>query len=117
MESQGWCEWEYQGANQVVIFDFEYVPMEEHHAIRRAYRTGQDKRVFGYWLIVGGTFAESTQNRSVFKMQLQSRVVDQKNPLPWAQRKKTLRAWGGERWDGMLIGSTMRLYKRACSSC
>ncbi|RKU43598.1 hypothetical protein DL546_006307 [Coniochaeta pulveracea] len=79
-----------QGANRVVIFDFLYVPMEEQQAIGRAYRIGQQKPVFVYWLIVGGTFEESIQNRSVFKMQLQSRVIDKKNPLPWAQRNKTL---------------------------
>jgi SNF2 family DNA or RNA helicase len=79
-----------QGANRVVIFDFLYVPMEEQQAIGRAYRIGQEKPVFVYWLIVGGTFEESIQNRSVFKMQLQSRVLDKKNPLPWAQRNKSL---------------------------
>lgn len=79
-----------QGANRVVVFDFKYVPMEEQQAIGRAYRIGQDKEVFVYWLIVGSTFEESIQNKSVFKQQLQSRVVDTKNPLPWAQRNKTL---------------------------
>jgi hypothetical protein len=74
------------GANRVVIFDFKYVPMEEQQAVGRAYRIGQTKPVFVYWLIVADTFEESVQNRSVFKMQLASRVVDKKNPLAWAKR-------------------------------
>lgn len=74
------------GANRVVIFDFKYVPMEEQQAVGRAYRIGQTKPVFVYWLIVGETFEESVQNRSVFKMQLASRVVDKKNPLSWSKR-------------------------------
>lgn len=74
------------GANRVVIFDFKYVPMEEQQAVGRAYRIGQTKPVFVYWLIVADTFEESVQNRSVFKLQLASRVVDKKNPLSWSKR-------------------------------
>jgi SNF2 family DNA or RNA helicase len=74
------------GANRVVIFDFKYVPMEEQQAVGRAYRIGQTKPVFVYWLIVAETFEESVQNRSVFKLQLASRVVDKKNPLSWSKR-------------------------------
>lgn len=74
------------GANRVVIFDFKYVPMEEQQAVGRAYRIGQAKPVFVYWLIVADTFEESVQNRSVFKLQLASRVVDKRNPLSWSKR-------------------------------
>lgn len=78
------------GANRVVIFDFKYVPMEEQQAVGRAFRIGQTKPVFVYWLIVAETFEESVQNRSVFKMQLASRVVDKKNPLSWSKREVDL---------------------------
>jgi superfamily II DNA or RNA helicase len=78
------------GANRVVIFDFKYVPMEEQQAVGRAYRIGQTKPVFVYWLIVADTFEESVQNRSVFKLQLASRVVDKKNPLSWSKRASDL---------------------------
>ncbi|KAJ9155815.1 Protein CHROMATIN REMODELING 20 [Coniochaeta hoffmannii] len=74
------------GANRVVVFDFKYTPMEEQQAVGRAYRIGQTKPVFVYWLIVADTFEESVQNRSVFKLQLASRVVDKKNPLSWSKR-------------------------------
>jgi SNF2 family DNA or RNA helicase len=75
-----------QGANRVVIFDFKYSPTDEQQAVGRAYRIGQQKPVFVYWLIVDGTFETVVQQRSVFKMQLSSRVVDKKNPVAWAKR-------------------------------
>ncbi|KAL1837033.1 hypothetical protein VTJ49DRAFT_4344 [Mycothermus thermophilus] len=74
------------GANRVVIFDFRYTPAEEQQAIGRAYRLGQTKPVYVYWLTVGGTFEDTIHNNAIFKTQLASRVVDKKNPDPWATR-------------------------------
>ncbi|KFA68766.1 hypothetical protein S40285_01191 [Stachybotrys chlorohalonatus IBT 40285] len=75
-----------QGANRVVIFDFEWNPVNEQQAIGRAYRIGQKKPVSVYWLLVGGSFEEDMHNKAVFKMQLASRVVDKKNPISWGKR-------------------------------
>lgn len=74
------------GANRVVIFDFKYTPTEEQQAIGRAYRIGQTKPVYVYWLTIGGTFEDTIHNNTVFKTQLASRVVDKKNPDPWSKR-------------------------------
>lgn len=74
------------GASRVVIFDFKFVPTDEQQAIARAFRLGQRKEVFVYWLIAGGTFEEVIQNRAVFKTQLSSRVVDRKSPIAWSTR-------------------------------
>ncbi|KAI4213756.1 MAG: hypothetical protein LQ351_003722 [Letrouitia transgressa] len=69
------------GANRVVILDDDFNPMWEEQAIGRAYRIGQQKHVFVYRLTVGGTFEEVLHNQSLFKRQLATRVVDQKNPM------------------------------------
>ncbi|KAK3333630.1 P-loop containing nucleoside triphosphate hydrolase protein [Cercophora scortea] len=74
------------GANRVVIFDFKYTPADEQQAIGRAYRIGQTKPVYVYWLKVGGTFTDKLHNNAVFKTQLASRVVDKKTPTPLAQK-------------------------------
>ncbi|KAG7290545.1 hypothetical protein NEMBOFW57_000548 [Staphylotrichum longicolle] len=74
------------GANRVVIFDFKYTPTDEQQAIGRAYRLGQTKPVYVYWLTIGGTFEDTIHNNAVFKTQLASRVVDKKNPDPWSKR-------------------------------
>lgn len=74
------------GANRVVIFDFKYTPAEEQQAIGRAYRLGQTKPVYVYWLTIGGTFEDTIHNNAIFKAQLASRVVDKKNPDPWSTR-------------------------------
>ncbi|KAH8203387.1 hypothetical protein TruAng_002482 [Truncatella angustata] len=73
------------GANRVIIFDSKFNPQHEQQAVGRAYRLGQTKPVFVYRLICGGTFEEKMQNKGVFKLQLASRVVDKKNPIPKAQ--------------------------------
>lgn len=75
------------GANRVVILDFKENPQREQQAIGRAYRIGQTKDVFVYWLIYDGTFEKVMQNIQIFKNQLASQVVDQKNPLPKADQK------------------------------
>ncbi|KAI1337943.1 hypothetical protein F5Y15DRAFT_138568 [Xylariaceae sp. FL0016] len=73
------------GANRVVIFDYRYNPQHEQQAVGRAYRIGQQKPVYVYRLLCGGTFEEKMLNRQVFKIQLSSRVVDKKHPIPKAQ--------------------------------
>ncbi|KAI1004453.1 hypothetical protein K3495_g3760 [Podosphaera aphanis] len=76
-----------QGANRVVIFDFKFNPIMEEQAVGRAYRIGQKKPTFIYRFIAGGTFEDSVHNKTVFKTQLASRVVDKKNPIAWANKK------------------------------
>ncbi|KHJ35427.1 putative snf2 family helicase snf2 family helicase atpase [Erysiphe necator] len=76
-----------QSANRVIIFDFKFNPIMEEQAIGRAYRIGQKKPTFIYRFIAGGTFEDSVHNRTVFKTQLASRVVDKKNPIAWANKK------------------------------
>jgi hypothetical protein len=75
------------GANRVVIFDFKFNPIMEEQAVGRAYRIGQLKPVFVYRFVIGGTFETTVLNKTIFKMQLASRVVDKKNPLAYAKRK------------------------------
>lgn len=67
-------------ANRVVVMDFKYNPVHEQQAIGRAYRIGQNKPVFVYWLICEGTFETKMLNQQVFKNQLFLRVVDSKHP-------------------------------------
>ncbi|CAM1505355.1 Fc.00g109920.m01.CDS01 [Cosmosporella sp. VM-42] len=76
-----------QGANRVVIFDFQWNPVDVQQAVGRAYRIGQTKETFVYQFVVAGTFEENLHNKHVFKMQLSSRVVDKTNPLSWGKRK------------------------------
>ncbi|KAL2133969.1 hypothetical protein VTI74DRAFT_1325 [Chaetomium olivicolor] len=74
------------GANRVVMFDFRYTPTDEQQAIGRAYRLGQTKPVYVYWLTIGGTFEDTIHNNAIFKTHLASRVVDKKNPDPQSTR-------------------------------
>ncbi|KAI5924934.1 hypothetical protein F4810DRAFT_102974 [Camillea tinctor] len=74
------------GANRVIIFDVKFNPQEEQQAVGRAYRIGQKKPVFVYRFVCGGTFEEKLLNQAIWKMQLASRVVDKKHPIPKAQR-------------------------------
>lgn len=76
-----------QGANRVIIYDFGFNPSWEEQAIGRAYRLGQKKPVFVYRFRAGGTFEEAMYNKSIFKTQLFSRVVDQKNVIRHASKK------------------------------
>ena len=69
-----------QGANRVILFDFNFNPMWEEQAIGRAYRLGQKQPVFVYRFRSGGTFEDVVNNKAVFKTQLFQRVVDKKNP-------------------------------------
>ena len=68
------------GANRVVIMDTNFNPMHEEQAIGRAYRIGQVKPVYVYYLIIGGTFEDGLHHQGIFKQQLATRVVDKKNP-------------------------------------
>ncbi|KAK5941758.1 hypothetical protein PMZ80_005709 [Knufia obscura] len=76
-----------QGATRVIIYDFGFNPSWEEQAIGRAYRLGQKKPVYVYRFRAGGTFEEAIYNRSIFKTQLFSRVVDQKNVVRAGSKK------------------------------
>ncbi|KAJ4312357.1 hypothetical protein N0V84_009971 [Fusarium piperis] len=78
------------GANRVVIFDIKWNPTVEQQGIGRAYRLGQKKPVFVYWLTTAGTFEQIIHNQHVFKQQLAARVVDKKNPISWSKRKGSI---------------------------
>lgn len=69
------------GANRVIIFDFSFNPTWEEQAVGRSYRFGQTKPVFVYRFMTGGTYQKVIHNKTVFKTQLSSRVVDKKNPV------------------------------------
>lgn len=74
-------------ANRVIIFDFSFNPQWEEQAIGRAYRIGQEKRVYVYRFIAGGTFEEKLFNQAVFKTQLAFKVVEKKDTKNFAQRQ------------------------------
>ncbi|KAI1265102.1 hypothetical protein F5Y18DRAFT_417262 [Xylariaceae sp. FL1019] len=74
------------GANRVIIFDSQFNPQNEQQAVGRAYRIGQIKPVFVYRFCCGGTFEQKMLTQAIWKMQLASRVVDKKHPIPKAQR-------------------------------
>lgn len=74
------------GANRVIIMDFRFNPVHEQQAIGRAFRIRQQKDVFVYHFVCEKTFEETLQNKSVFKRQLASRVIDAKNPISYTNR-------------------------------
>ncbi|KAL4747126.1 hypothetical protein BDW72DRAFT_206779 [Aspergillus terricola var. indicus] len=75
------------GANRVIIFDFSFSPIWEEQAVGRAYRLGQQKPVFVYRFIAGGTFQEIIHEKATYKTQLAVRVVDKKNPIRSTHKK------------------------------
>ncbi|KAL3437600.1 P-loop containing nucleoside triphosphate hydrolase protein [Aspergillus tetrazonus] len=75
------------GANRVIIFDFSFSPIWEEQAIGRAYRLGQQKPVFVYRFIAGGTFQEIIHEKATYKTQLAVRVVDKRNPIRSTHKK------------------------------
>jgi SNF2 family DNA or RNA helicase len=75
-----------QGANRVILYDFNFNPTWEEQAVGRAYRLGQKKHVFVYRFRAGGTFEETVYNTSIFKTQLFARVVDKRNPMRYASK-------------------------------
>ena len=75
------------GANRVVIWDYSFNPQWEEQAIGRAYRIGQQKPVFVYRFVAGGTIEEKLFNMTVFKRQLAFKVVEKANVKSLAARK------------------------------
>ena len=74
------------GASRVIILDDHFNPTWEEQAIGRAYRIGQSKHVYVYRLTAGGTFEEALHNQTLFKQQLATRAVDQRNIARLATR-------------------------------
>ena len=68
-----------QAANRVVILDFHFNPVHEQQAIGRAYRIGQQRHVYVYRLVIGGSFEDTLLNQGFFKIGLGLRVVDKKD--------------------------------------
>ncbi|KAI7226041.1 hypothetical protein KC330_g8951 [Hortaea werneckii] len=75
-----------QGANRVVIMDFGFNPAWEEQGVGRVYRLGQNKPVFVYRFLAGGTYETNMWNKQLFKTSLTQRVVDKKNPCRKARR-------------------------------
>ncbi|KAI1094421.1 hypothetical protein F5B19DRAFT_56831 [Rostrohypoxylon terebratum] len=71
-------------ANRIILFDTRFNPQNELQAIGRAYRIGQKKPVYVYRLVCGGTLEGNLFNMAIRKLQLTSRVVDEKKPIPKA---------------------------------
>ena len=69
-----------QAANRVVLFDCSWNPVHDLQAIYRAYRLGQQKKVFVYRLISAGSMEEKIYKRQVQKQALAARVVDAQMP-------------------------------------
>lgn len=74
------------GANRVIIYDFTFNPAHEEQAVGRAYRIGQQKPVFVYRFVVGGTFEGVVYQKTVFKTQLAYRAIEKKNISRKAQK-------------------------------
>jgi len=73
-------------ANRVILVDFGFNPTWEEQAVGRAYRMGQQKPVYVYHLITGGTFEETMRQRTNFKTQLAIRTIDKKNVVSAAEK-------------------------------
>lgn len=69
-----------QTANRVIIMDSGFNPAWEEQAIGRAYRMGQQKPVFVYRLVTGGTFETKLYDQQIYKSSLSKKVVDKMNP-------------------------------------
>lgn len=75
-----------QGANRVVIYDCGWSPAVEEQAVGRAYRLGQKNPVFVYRFMAGGTFEAQRRNKTEFKLQLATKVIDRKDRLRVSSR-------------------------------
>ena len=76
-----------QGANRVIILDAKWNPFNEEQAIGRAYRMGQQKKVYVYRMIAGGTIETRLMKQGIFKLNMAARVVDKENPDRNSKRK------------------------------
>ena len=108
------------GGSRVILFDSSFNPMWEQQAIARAFRLGQQKDVFVYSLIAAGTFEEAMYERTSFKTQLASRVIDRKvvarsaskaQELLFEPRQTENKALGG--YFGMDLKVLDRVLKRS----
>ncbi|GAB7362184.1 hypothetical protein MBLNU230_g2210t1 [Neophaeotheca triangularis] len=80
-----------QTANRVIIMDSGFNPAWEEQAIGRAYRMGQQKAVFVYRFVAGGTFEKKLYDQQIYKTSLSKKVVDKKN-----SERHTMKSAGAE---------------------
>ncbi|KAG0023593.1 hypothetical protein BGZ80_008918 [Entomortierella chlamydospora] len=66
-------------ASRVVIFDVGWNPSYDEQAIARAFRYGQERKVFVYRLQTFGTWEDKLYKTNLHKLGLSNRVVDKKN--------------------------------------
>lgn len=76
------------GANRVVLMDYSYNPFHEEQAVGRAYRIGQEKAVFVYRFVMGGTYEKPLYNQCLLKLQMAHRAVDKRNSARQAMQPK-----------------------------
>ncbi|KAK9746131.1 SNF2-related domain [Popillia japonica] len=64
-------------ANRIILMDVNFNPAHDTQSIFRAYRFGQEKRCYVYRLVSIGTMEEVIYERSVTKLAVSLRVVDE----------------------------------------
>lgn len=77
-------------ASRVILLDSEWNPSKSKQAIARAFRPGQDKVVYVYQLLAGGTLEEEKYSRTTWKEWVSSMIFSEElveDPSHWQAQK------------------------------